>query len=76
MVPEAGLEPAQGCPRGILSPLRLPIPPLRHTGDILALPRRSWQVQKKRGAPGFCSSGSPPPSPSVFILFIVESGSF
>jgi hypothetical protein len=29
VVPEAGLEPAQGCPRGILSPLRLPIPPLR-----------------------------------------------
>jgi hypothetical protein len=29
MVPEAGLEPAQGCPRRILSPLRLPIPPLR-----------------------------------------------
>jgi hypothetical protein len=28
MVPEAGLEPARGFPRGILSPLRLPIPPL------------------------------------------------
>ncbi len=24
MVPGAGLEPARGCPRGILSPLRLP----------------------------------------------------
>ena len=30
VVPEAGLEPARSCPRGILSPLRLPIPPLRH----------------------------------------------
>ena len=29
LVPEARLELAQGCPRGILSPLRLPIPPLR-----------------------------------------------
>ena len=29
-MPEAGLEPARSCPRGILSPLRLPIPPLRH----------------------------------------------
>src|SRR3989339_768856 len=29
MVPEAGLEPAQAFTRGILSPLRLPIPPLR-----------------------------------------------
>ena len=26
----AGLEPARGCPRGILSPLRLPIPPHQH----------------------------------------------
>ena len=27
----AGLEPARGCPRGILSPLRLPIPPHQRT---------------------------------------------
>ena len=27
MVPGAGVEPARGLPRGILSPLRLPIPP-------------------------------------------------
>ncbi len=27
MVPGAGIEPARGYPRGILSPLRLPIPP-------------------------------------------------
>ena len=27
MVPEAGLEPARHCWRGILSPLCLPIPP-------------------------------------------------
>ena len=26
-MPRAGVEPARGCPRGILSPLRLPIPP-------------------------------------------------
>ena len=31
MVPGAGLEPAQIFIRGILSPLRLPIPPSRHT---------------------------------------------
>ena len=30
MVPEPGIEPGWGCPRGILSPLRLPISPLRH----------------------------------------------
>ena len=28
-MPVAGLEPARSCPRGILSPLRLPIPPHR-----------------------------------------------
>ena len=32
MVPEAGLEPACPCERRILSPLRLPISPLRHGG--------------------------------------------
>ncbi len=28
-VPKEGIEPSQGCPRRILSPLRLPVPPLR-----------------------------------------------
>ncbi len=32
VVPEAGLEPAQYFYRGILSPLRLPISPLRLKG--------------------------------------------
>ena len=31
LVPVTGLEPVRGCPRGILSPLRLPIPPHRQT---------------------------------------------
>lgn len=30
MVPEAGLEPAQGCPHRHLKPARLPISPSRH----------------------------------------------
>ena len=30
MVPGAGIEPARGFPRGILSPLRLPISPPGH----------------------------------------------
>ena len=34
MVPGAGLEPARGCPRGILSPLRLPISPPGLTGEF------------------------------------------
>jgi hypothetical protein len=40
MVPEAGIEPARVLPRGILSPVRLPISPLRHwslnKGEIMA----------------------------------------
>ena len=30
MVPETGIEPVRGLPHGILSPRRLPVPPLRH----------------------------------------------
>ena len=29
MVPEVGIEPTWSCPRGILSPVRLPVSPLR-----------------------------------------------
>ena len=28
LMPEEGVEPSRGCPHGILSPARLPIPPL------------------------------------------------
>ena len=30
MVPGGGVEPPWGCPRGILSPVRLPVSPSRH----------------------------------------------
>ena len=30
MVGLTGIEPAWSCPRGILSPLRLPVPPQTH----------------------------------------------
>ena len=30
MVPVTGIEPVRCCHRGILSPLRLPVPPYRH----------------------------------------------
>ena len=33
MVPLAGLEPARLLHRGILSPLRLPVPPQRHENE-------------------------------------------
>lgn len=35
LVPGAGLEPARGCPRGILSPLRLPISPPGQVPEIV-----------------------------------------
>ena len=37
MVPGIGIEPIRGCPRGILSPLRLPVPPSRQDGELIKL---------------------------------------
>lgn len=37
LVPLTGLEPVRVLPRGILSPLCLPIPPQRHTRYIITL---------------------------------------
>ena len=34
MVPKAGIEPARYCYHRILSPARLPIPPLRHINGV------------------------------------------
>ncbi len=46
IVPEVGLEPTRGCPHRILSPARLPIPPLRQGGRA-----RLYQCTKRvRGA--------------------------
>ena len=35
LVPEVGIEPTCPCERGILSPLRLPVSPLRHGRDYI-----------------------------------------
>ena len=40
MVPRGGLEPPRGYPRQILSLVRLPVPPPRHTDIIGDLPLR------------------------------------
>src|SRR4029453_6427244 len=40
-----GIEPGRGCPRGILSPLRLPVSPPRHTGYVLNLIPLYWPRQ-------------------------------
>ncbi len=39
LVLKAGLEPARSCPRRILSPVRLPIPPLQQKMKMEAPPR-------------------------------------
>ncbi len=43
MVPKAGLEPAWGCPRQILSLLRLPISPLRQRSISTKLENQNTQ---------------------------------
>jgi hypothetical protein len=45
LVRSAGIEPARGCPRGILSPLCLPVPPRAPSewGDIGIICR--WQAK-------------------------------
>ncbi len=40
LVPGGGVEPPRGCPRRILSPLRLPVPPSRRIFDFTAHLRR------------------------------------
>ena len=40
MVPEEGVEPTHSCLYGILSPARLPVPPLRPELRIIACPER------------------------------------
>ena len=39
MVPEAGIEPARYFYRGILSPLRLPVPP---PGQVFFVAKADW----------------------------------
>src|SRR5665213_816231 len=34
LVPGGGVEPPRGCPRRILSPLRLPVPPSRRSSSL------------------------------------------
>ena len=63
-MPEAGLEPALPCGKGILSPLRLPVPPLRRGLRILLRPRsfvnsagyRIWHSQED-ACPGELKAG-------------------
>ena len=46
MVPEVGIEPTRGRPRWILSPVRLPVSPLRHK-YLYILPTELFPVKEK-----------------------------
>ena len=46
LVPEVGIEPTQGRPRWILSPVRLPVSPLRHRGGIYL--KSPYSVKQER----------------------------
>jgi hypothetical protein len=48
LVPGAGIEPARPCSRGILSPLRLPVPPPGLLGILWGIIRRN-HVEIKQG---------------------------
>lgn len=43
LVPEVGVEPTRFLRRWILSPLRLPIPPLGHEGDVILVNRTAFE---------------------------------
>ena len=46
LVPEVGLEPTRRIdPRGILSPVRLPIPPLRHQRLTIGYDCCCWEAE-------------------------------
>ena len=46
MVPEVGIEPTRSCPRGILSPVRLPVSPLRQSILLSPMPHNYCNNQK------------------------------
>ena len=50
VVPGAGLEPAQYCYRGILSPLRLPISPPGHVNEFTVFYNINFKWSGKRGS--------------------------
>ena len=76
MVPKAGLEPARRCRPGILSPVRLPIPPLRLLGYLLIIKWHQPLVKKLgQAAPhqnAHRRSHHQPPRPSAGISQAVQ----
>ena len=52
LVPEVGIEPTWGCPRWILSPVRLPVSPLRLKTCSLSYRTGLFAVKEKAGPGG------------------------
>ncbi len=79
LVPEPGIEPGWTLwVRGILSPLRLPIPPLRHSnGQRATITPVTWGVKIARGkiARGKCRTAWAPTNHRPFgLLRLQEAG--
>lgn len=73
-MPVTGLEPVRGCPRGILSPLRLPVSPRRHAPSHRTTAANTCQAQETRTAAArtspdlFDKSARQPPIPDTRLL--------
>src|SRR5258706_6966188 len=72
MVPGEGIEPSWSCPRGILSPVRLPIPPSRHWNGpeiIIGLSPEDFAMRSILCclllASGFVAAQAPDPSAAI-----------
>ena len=74
LVPGARLELARGCPRRILSPLRLPIPPSRQTDQLrakcIAGAWREWLCSPRRGNSSSPGVGCLLPSASCSLCVV------
>jgi hypothetical protein len=56
-MPEGGIEPPRGCPPGILSPVRLPIPPPRPGGiDVSIFTKAGQENIQSENELGFLSA--------------------
>ena len=67
MVPEVGIEPTWSCPRGILSPVRLPVSPLRQS--VILFPLSHFYNNNKKISISTVSGFSVPKESKKSIYF-------
>ena len=70
-MPETGIEPVRGLARRILSPVRLPVPPLGHAERVMGI-EPTWPAWKAGVLPlnytriNLATTYSPGPSPDKY----------